>query len=465
MHDDIRRVFDLQREQSLRLRTSTLQQRLQKLDTLRRAVREHRQAIIEAGAADFGKPASEVELAEILPVLTEIADTRKHLKRWMKPRSVRTPATMFGTAGQIRAEPRGRCLIISPWNYPLTLTLGPLVPALAAGNTVIIKTSELTPHLSALLVKIVRTCFDEADVAIFEGEAEVATALLELPFDHVFFTGSPAIGKVVMAAAAKHLATVTLELGGKSPTIVDASADLELAAATIVWGKFTNNGQTCIAPDHIYVHASVQERFTRLLQREIVRAYGEGGDLRKAPLARMVNQRHTQRIAGLLDDARERGARIVHGGDVDAEARFVAPTLLADVPEDATIMQEEIFGPLLPIIAFDDIDSVIARINAAPKPLALYIWSRDNPQIEIIISRTSAGGTCINHVIVHFLHHGLPFGGVNNSGIGSYHGEYGFKAFSHERAVLRTHVMTARMFFLPHGAWKRRAIDWLLRFS
>jgi aldehyde dehydrogenase (NAD+) len=441
---DIRRVFDRQRDTALRLRTSTCAERLAKITRLRDALLANRDAIRAAALKDFRKPAAEVDLTEILPIVMEANDARRHLKKWMKPKGVMPTQMMFGTKGYVQFEPKGRCLIISPWNYPVNLTFGPLVSCIAAGNTAILKPSEMTPNLSAVMVKITREIFSEDEVAIFEGDAAVSTALLALPFDHIFFTGSPAIGKVVMAAAAKHLTSVTLELGGKSPTIIDESADLALAARTVAWAKYTNNGQTCIAPDHVYVHAAVKDEFVRLVKDYIANAYGEGAAAQRSP-------------------ALARGAQVLTGDSVDAKDCFIAPTLLTNIPRDAKIMEEEIFGPLLPIIPFTNLDQVIGEINAMQKPLALYMWSRNESNIEAVMKRTSSGGACINHAVVQFLHGNLPFGGVNNSGIGNAHGEYGFRAFSHERAVVRTRVMLARMFFLPHRSWTQKVIDLLMK--
>ncbi|MGE8407078.1 MAG: aldehyde dehydrogenase family protein [Pseudomonas sp.] len=461
---DIQRVFAAQRDTALKLRVSTVKERIRKLKRLRAAIETRRDAIIAAGAADFGKPDIEVEMSEILTVIMEISHTCKHLQKWLKPRKIPSTALMLGTRASVRYEPRGRCLIISPWNYPITLTFGPLVPAIASGNTVIIKTSELTPHLSAVMVEIIRDAFDENEIAIFEGDAAVASELLSLPFDHSFFTGSPAIGKVVMRAAAEHLTSVTLELGGKSPTIIDDSADLEMAVKTITWGKFLNAGQTCIAPDHLYVAASIKARFTELLKQHLSRVYGEGEKARNAPLARIVNERHAARITGLIEDAVQRGANASYGAVTDPQTRFISPTLLEDVPAGARIMQEEIFGPVLPIIPFDSLDEVIRRINAAPKPLALYVWSKNRGNIEHILHNTSAGASCINHVAGHFLHNNLPFGGVNNSGIGSYHAEWGIRAFSHERSILESKLMLSSLFFPPYTQNTRRALRWLFKF-
>ena len=461
IQSEVRCVFDLQGPTALRLRTSTVRERIEKLQKLRKSLIGHRDAIIAAAAEDFRRPAVEVEFTELMPVILDISHTCKHLKRWLKPHKVRPTAMMLGTEAWTRYEPRGRCLIIAPWNYPITLAFGPLVPAIASGNTVVLKTSEIAPHLSRVMVDIIRGIFSADEVAIFEGDVSTATALLELPFDHIFFTGAPNIGKVVMQAASKHLASVTLELGGKSPTIIDATADLDTAVKTIAWGKFINSGQTCIAPDHIYVHASVREAVVARFRELIGQWYGQDPRSQRSNVTHIINERHTRRIAALIDDAKALGAQVLHGGTVDLADRFIAPTLLGDVPDSAKVMEEEIFGPLLPIISFTSIDEVIASINAAPKPLALYIWSREDATIDRVIERTSAGGTCVNHAGVHFLHHNLPFGGVNNSGIGSYNGEWGIRAFSHERAVLRTRVMLAKAFFPPYTPRIRRIVRWI----
>ena len=462
MTSAIQQAFDAQRETAIRLRQSTLAERKDKIRRLRDAVLAHQADIVQAGWDDFRKPPAEVDLTEVLPVVAEANDALRNLKGWMKPAGVWPSRMMIGTKGYMQYEPKGRCLIISPWNYPVNLSLGPLVSAIAAGNTVIIKPSEMTPAASKIIARIVAEVFSPDEVTVIEGDAPVSQALLELPFDHIFFTGSPAIGKVVMAAAAKHLTSVTLELGGKSPTIVDASADLSLAAKSILWAKYTNNGQTCIAPDHLFVHAQVKDAFVQACQAALKAVYGERSQ-NSDSLARIVNERHTARVQSLLDDAVARGATVVAGGEVDAADRFIAPTLLEGIPDDAKIMSEEIFGPLLPIITYTDLDAVIARINADPKPLALYIWSRTEDNIRKVMQQTTSGGACINHCVVQFLHGNLPFGGVNNSGIGSGHGHHGFKAFSHERAVVRTRIMLARMFFPPYTAFTRKLISIFLK--
>jgi len=337
------------------------------------------------------------------------------------------------------------------------------VSALAAGNTVILKPSEMTPAVSAVMAEVIAELFPANEVALFEGSLPTSQVLLELPFDHIFFTGSPAVGKVVMAAAAKHLTSVTLELGGKSPVIVDETADLKLAAETLMWGKLANCGQICVAPDHVFVHESVKDRFVAACRTVIAERYGSTPEAqRNSPhFARVINQRHTQRIAGLLQDAQKRGAKVVLGGEVDVSQCYVAPTLLEQVPDEASIMSEEIFGPVLPVIPYRDLAKVVAEINANPKPLALYLFSTDKARTRQLIAQTSSGGVAINHCVLHYAHGNLPFGGVNNSGIGSAHGVFGFKAFSHERAVLKSGpVLMAKLFFPPYTGLKQKLIRW-----
>jgi aldehyde dehydrogenase (NAD+) len=436
----MREVFERQQATAFRLRTSTAQERIAKIRCLRDAVIAHADEWYAAAYADFKKPAGEVDLAEILPICVEANDAIRHLKHWMKPKRVWPTLLTLGTQSYVQYEPRGCCLIIGPFNYPVNLTLGPLVSAIAAGNTAILKPSELTPHLSALIAQVVASIFSDDEVAVIQGDAGVTQALQALPFDHVFFTGSPTIGKRVMASAAQHLASVTLELGGKSPTVIDASADLKLAAQNIIWAKFANAGQTCIAPDHVYVHASVKDAWVELCRQEITRAYGASlAEQKSSPhLAHLVNQRHTARVQSLLDDALARGGRSLIGGGVAHDDCFVQPTLLVDTPADARVMEEEIFGPILPVMAYENLDDVIAKINTDEKPLAIYIFSRTDANIDKVLRQTTSGGVCVNHSLLQFLHGNLPFGGVNNSGIGNAHGHYGFKAFSHEKSVVRT---------------------------
>ena len=445
----MRAVFDSQAATALRLRSSTAKERIAKIRKLRDAVISHTEDWYRAAYLDFKKPQGEVDLAEILPVCVEANDAIRNLKKWMKPTHVWPTMLTLGMRSHVQYTPRGRCLIIGPFNYPVNLTLGPLVSAIAAGNTAILKPSELTPNLSGLICKVVREVFTEDEVAIFEGEADVSQALLELPFDHIFFTGSPTIGKYVMGAAAKNLASVTLELGGKSPTIIDETANLKLAAINVMWAKFANAGQTCIAPDYVFVHESVKDKWVECCREQLTKAYGAtlGEQKSSRHLAHIVNTRHTTRIKALLDDAHAHGARILTGGGSSEDDCFVQPTLLDQVPPNSRMMDEEIFGPLLPVMGYSNLDEVIAHINEGQKPLALYIYSRNSTNIDKVLTKTVSGGACVNHALMQFLHGNLPFGGINNSGIGNAHGHYGFKAFSHERGVVRTQYAFAATLF------------------
>jgi aldehyde dehydrogenase (NAD+) len=457
---DIQRVFRSQKAFAPTLRETTAAQRIAKIRRLKQAVEAHTEAFYLAGANDFGKPEAEVDLTELLPIIAEANHTIRNLKRWMKPQRVPAIMSMLGTQSEIRSEPRGVCLIISPWNYPANLAFVPLISAIAAGNTAIVKPSEMAPNASALIAKIIRETFDEKEVAVFEGDAKVATALLEQPFDHIFFTGSPQLGKVIMAAAAKHLSSITLELGGKSPTIVDATADIRTAARSVIWSKYTNAGQTCIAPDYVYVHEDVKADFLAECKKAVEETYGTNtqAQLQSPDYCRIVNQRHYNRVNGLLEDALKSGASTLVGGGTHPGERFIAPTILTDVPKQAAVMQEEIFGPLLPVYGYRDIDQALGEIHQGTKPLALYLYSRNRKLTEHVLKNTTAGGSCVNGAVVHFLQHHLPFGGVNTSGIGSYHGIHGFRAFSHERALVRVHVASIRMFYPPYTNWVKTLI-------
>jgi aldehyde dehydrogenase (NAD+) len=425
------------------------------LENLSRAIRENEAAIFAALKSDFGKPEAEVVLSEILPVTQEIRHTLRNLRRWMRPKRVSPSLVTLGTSARIVPQPRGVCLLIAPWNYPFNLALQPLVSCLAAGNSAIVKPSEMTPATSALIARLIGETFPADLVTVIEGGKDVSQALLALPFDHIFFTGSPAVGKIVMEAASKHLTSVTLELGGKSPTIVGPGADIDLAAKWIAFGKFINAGQTCIAPDHLFVHASVKDRFLSALRTRIAHAYGSGAT--SPHLAKIVNDQHARRVSGLLDDAKTKGAKVLSGGGV--EGRAIEPTLIEAVTPEMEIDREEIFGPILPVITYDDIETVLARINARPKPLSLYIFDRDKARVDHILKATSSGGVGVNLTVLHYSHAGLPFGGVNNSGIGASHGNNGFRAFSHERAVLQNRFSALPLVFPPYEGMAKRLID------
>lgn len=454
---EMQKAFESQLPTALRWRESSADERIARIRRLRDALLAQREALYEAFHGDFAKPPAEVEGSELLPLMDEMRHAIGNLRAWMRPKRAPSAITMLGTSARIEYQPRGRVLLIAPWNYPLSLCLGPLVTALAAGNTAILKPSEMAPAVGALVKRIVEAAFPPNEVAVFEGGPEVSTALLALPFDHIFFTGSTRVGRIVMEAAAKHLASVTLELGGKSPTIVTPSAELRDTADTLAWGKFMNAGQTCIAPDHVFVHEDIKDAFVAELTAAIARMYGPEGEARRAnpDFARIVNVPHAKRLAALLEDAVDRGACLHSGGGFDVEQRYIPPTILMDVPAEAHVMQEEIFGPILPVLEYRDLDAVIARINASPKPLALYVYGRDRAEIDRVLRETSSGGACVNHCVLQFAHGGLPFGGVNQSGFGSAHGVFGFRAFSHERAVLRARTSFMSRFMFPPFTPKR----------
>ncbi len=456
---EIKRIFKLQLENQYNLGNSSASERIAKLKKLHKAVLKYRPEIKEALFKDYRKHPSEVDLSEIYPVTSEIKHTKKMLRSWMSNRSVSTPLALMGSSSEIRYEPKGVVLIISPWNFPINLTLGPLVSAIAAGNAVMIKPSEMTPNASAFMKKMLEEIFEENEVAVVEGGVETSTELLKLPFNHIFFTGAPSIGKIVMRAAAEHLTSVTLELGGKSPTIVDETANIDTAAKRIAWGKYLNNGQVCIAPDYLFVHESKKEAFIKAFKKYMHKFYTEDAS-KESSYARIVNNRHYKRVKSYVDDAVAKGAKIEAGGNFDSQQDYIAPTLMTNVSKDSSLMTEEIFGPILPVYSFTNIDTVIQEINSREKPLALYIYSNRNKNINHIINNTRAGGTCINQNAVHFFNTNLPFGGSNNSGIGKAHGFEGFKAFSNNRGVLKQHIPNAlELLMPPYNNFKQKLID------
>jgi len=460
-------TFQKQKERSLLSRKEPVHERKKRLGNLSDWIFSNRDRIKHAIHQDFGKPLLEVDTTEIYPIITEIRYTLNHLDDWAKPANVDAPLPYLGTRSEIRYEPKGVCLIIAPWNFPFNLCIGPLISCLAAGNTAVLKPSELTPFTSSLLKGMIAEIFEEELVTVVEGGPEVSTHLLSLPFDHIFFTGSPAVGKIVMKAAADHLASVTLELGGKSPAIIDASANLKDSAKRVAFGKFFNNGQTCIAPDYVLVEEKVREPFLQELKKWVAALFGQDGvvDETSPSYSRIVNARNFQRLNALLQDAIQKGAALELSGPVNAESRFIHPMILSNVSMNARMMEEEIFGPILPIIPFTSTAEVLRIINDRPKPLALYIFTTDRRFRETILSETSAGGVCINDCIMQFTHPGLPFGGVNHSGMGKSHGRFGFLAFSNEKPVLRQKPGFAVPYLLypPYKPEMKRIIDILLR--
>lgn len=464
--NQIDNTFSSMKKNAEMLRLEPVKNRKQRLATLRAWIHANRAAIHEAMYADFKKAAVEVDAIEIFHVLNEIKLASDNITTWTKPKKIDAPITMIGTRSIIQYEPRGLCLIISPWNYPFSLAVGPLVSAITAGNAVILKPSEMTPHVSALLGRMVKEVFSDGTVIIFEGGPEVSQTLLKLPFDHIFFTGSPAIGKVVMRAAAENLTSVTLELGGKTPTIVTDSANIHDAAQRIAVAKFVNNGQTCIAPDYLFVDEKIAPKFVDALISQTKKLFAEDGNFQKsASYCRIVNDKHFERLNGLLQDALDGGARLEFGGNTDPATRFMPPMILTHIAPTARIMSEEIFGPIVPIVTYSNIDEVIESINSRPKALALYVYSNDRKTTSWILNRTSSGAACINDSGIHFLHHNLPFGGVNNSGIGKSHGHYGFLAFSNEKPILKqkSGLTSVRAFYPPYTSVSKKLMDWFLK--
>ena len=466
LRPDLQAAFDAQRRQAPQLALTTAGERIERIRRIQTWIDSNENAIYQALYDDFRKPSAEVMLSELLPLRAEIKHTIGHLKRWMKSQRVPTPMSLIGTRSYLIHEPKGNVLIIAPWNYPFVLTLRPLVSALAAGNVAILKPSKLTPHTSGLIRQMIAELFPADEVLVFEGDAKLSGALLELPFNHIFFTGSPAIGRIVMAAAAKHLASVTLELGGKSPAVVDASADVKQAASQVAWGKWINNGQTCIAPDYLLVHESIKQPFVEALHGALLRMYSPDGKPVETSesYARIVNNRHFNRIQGLLNDAMTKGATITYGGQMNADTHFIEPTVLEQVGDDMQVMQDEIFGPLLPILPYANLDDALRVINKREKPLALYIHSRDQKAVQYILNRTSAGDTVVNDTLLQFGNVELPFGGVNGSGLGKSNGYFGFQAFSNQRGVMQRDFGTLKFVYPPYTDKVKKLIRFIMKY-
>jgi aldehyde dehydrogenase (NAD+) len=417
-------LFESQKAHQLEIGRTTYKERIKKLKALKVALEKtYKQALRDALYKDFKKPQLEVDLTEIYPVVDEIKFVSRHLRSWLNKQRVSTPITLLGSSSWIKNESKGVCLIISPWNFPVNLTFGPLVSAIAAGNTIIIKPSEMTPHTSKVMHDIVKDVFEEHEVALVEGEVEVSTELLKLPFNHIFFTGSPQVGKIVMKAASEHLTSVTLELGGKSPVIVDDTSNLDKAVKKIIFGKFLNTGQTCIAPDYVLINESIKPAFIKSFKKHLKDFYSENV-LDSNSFGRIVNQKHFERLHGYLEDARSRNATIAIGGISEEKENYIAPTVVFDLDDESALMTNEIFGPILPVKTYTSISEVLEYINSKEKPLALYIFSNNKKRINEIITNTRAGSTCIHHNLLQFINQTLPFGGSNNIRIGTSHWYY-----------------------------------------
>ncbi len=460
---DIQRVFDAQRKNAAAVALTTAEERIGKLKQLLDYLMEHIPEMEKVMYDDFRKPAVEVMLGEVYSMTSEIKYACKNLKRWLKPQRVATPLGMIGTVNYIQHEPKGNVLIISPWNYPLALAVRPLIWAIAAGNTAILKPSEMAPHTAGFIKKMINDLFPENEAAVFEGDSEVSTELLKLPFNHIFFTGASAIGKIVMHAAAEHLASVTLELGGKSPNIIDETANIKKTAEKTAWSKCLNNGQTCIAVDYVMIHESKKEEFIEAYRAALQQMFGESVE-KSDSYARIVNHRHFKRLKGYLEDAVAKGAAIEIGGNTLAEQNFVEPTLLTNVNDSMQLMQEEIFGPILPIMTYRTKEEVTAYINGKEKPLALYIHSNNEKNIDYFLNNTTAGDTVVNDLMLQFSNAELPFGGINNSGIGKSNGYFGFQEFSNLRGVSRRQFGTMKFLYPPYTDKVRRIIDLFVKY-
>ena len=426
--------------------------RVTQLRQLKRLLEENDARISDALAADLGKSPVESYATETSFVVGEVEHAIEHLGQWMQPTRVRVPLTLRPGNARVVRQPLGVVLIVAPWNYPVHLTFAPLVGALSAGNTAILKPSEAAPATSTLIAELVPKYLDGRLVQVVEGGAEQTTALLAERFDHILYTGGGEVARIVMRAAAEHLTPVTLELGGKSPAIVAADADIDVAARRIVWGRFTNAGQTCVAPDYVLVVRSVEDRLLGAVLRAVHDFYGENPKT-SPDFGRIVNDRHFDRLTGLLDAGGYEA--VVTGGGSDRATRYVAPTVLAGVDPGAAVMSEEIFGPILPVLAVDSLDEAVTFITARPHPLALYVFTEDTPTAERVIERTRSGGVGVNLTMIHLGVPDLPFGGVGASGIGAYHGEAGFDRLSHRRAVLvKATKPDPSVIYPPYKRWK-----------
>ena len=432
--------------------------RLNALKTLQKAIKSREKEIMEALAKDLSKPGFESYAAEIGILYPEIREAIRETKSWSKPRRVSTSVLHFYSNSMVYREPYGVSLIIGPWNYPFQLTIAPLIAAISAGNCAVLKPSELSPNTSALIASMIAESFDPAYITVVEGGVKETQALLSEKFDYIFFTGGTAVGKIIMEAAAKHLTPVTLELGGKSPVILHKDARLDYSIKRIAWGKFFNAGQTCLATDYLLVHRDIKEVVMKKLRETIIAFYGE--DPEKSPdYARIISERHVDRIVELM-----KGGSIYYGGRVNRKEKYIEPTIIDNVTLKDKIMKEEIFGPLLPVMEYSDINEAIEIINGMPRPLALYVFTESGQIEKRVLERTLSGGGCVNDTISHVGSTTLPFGGIGDSGIGSYHGKTGFDTFTHERSILkRSTLFDLSLRYPPYGK-RLKLVEWLFRF-
>lgn len=434
-------------------RTMGIEQRRKALDTLEQAILSSEQKLYDALKKDLGKSRAESYMCEVGLTLSELRFVRKHLKKWSREKRVLTPLAQFHAKSFTVQEPYGVVLIMSPWNYPVLLTLEPLIGTLAAGNCCVLKPSAYSPETSAVMKQMIADAFPEEYVNVVEGGREENQNLLSQKFDYIFFTGGVQVGKLVMEKASANLTPVTLELGGKSPCIIDKSANLKLAARRLAFGKYLNCGQTCVAPDYVLVHEAVKEEFLRLLKSEIRTMYGEE-PLQNPDYGKMINRKHFDRVLGLMKEE-----KLILGGESDVASLRIAPAVMDQVTEDDAVMQEEIFGPLLPILTVGSMEEAIAFVNRRPKPLALYLFTENREVEKNVLEYTSFGGGCINDTIIHLATSRMGFGGVGNSGMGSYHGKKSFETFSHEKSIVKKYTwIDLPMRYQPYTSWKEKLV-------
>ncbi len=433
--------------------------RKESLKKLLHVITQNEEAIINALYTDFKKPAFEAVLTETNYVIGDLKQTIKNINSWAKPKKVWSSLLNFPSSDYIYSEPYGNVLILSPWNYPFQLALCPLVAAVAAGNKVTLKPSELTPHTSAIIAKIISETFPVKDVVVVTGDATIAADLLKKRWDYIFFTGSVGVGKIVAKAAAENLTPVTLELGGKSPCIVDETANLELSARRIVWGKIINAGQTCVAPDYILVHHEMKDTFVKFLIQEIEKALGQNPE-ESPDYARIINLKNWQRQLSLLENQ-----KILYGGQASQDSLYLSPTLLDEPKMDSLVMKEEVFGPILPILSYKSKEEIDKIISSFDKPLALYLFSQNNFFIDEVLKKYSFGGGCINDTVIHLVNNNLPFGGVGNSGMGAYHGKLSFDIFSHKKSIVKRGTwLDLPLRYAPYGdklKTIRKVLKWI----
>lgn len=442
-------IFELQTSHVWKTGQSSLRDRKEKLRSLLKAVLAHQPDICVALTEDFNRSHEESKLIEIYPLVNEMRYAISHLGQWMRSEPVGSPIMLIGTRSRVVYRSKGVVLIISPWNFPLLLTLGPLIYAIAAGNAVILKPSEWTPAISRVMLRIIEDVFEPREVALVQGREEVSRHLLSKPFNHIFFTGSPKVGKKVMAAASEHLASVTLELGGKSPVIIAPDASLKKAAERIAWGKWLNAGQICVAPDYLLVHRSQADSLTKMLNNEWDR-FSQGGDMEPTHI---INDHHAERLKGYVDEQ--------YAG---RQVRMMHPTILVDPQDDHDAHEEEIFGPVLLVYTYDTLEEAIETVRNKPRPLAIYLFTKSRRTVNMVLEKTRSGALCVNHTNVYYFNPALPFGGSNNSGIGRSHGRYGFETFSEKTAEFRQvwSWSAASLIYPPYNTWKRRLIDFLI---